>query len=106
MSPLGSYQILFSAYDGNQNHHTGDLIEHTGLFCHKITNSRYNVPSKKFETNYSLPFLHGRPAGFDTEATTPTVFIPRPLPFTYGGKIAVTARKEIQLHLHDSSKII
>jgi hypothetical protein len=29
---LENYYILFATHDGNQNPHTGDLVEHTGTF--------------------------------------------------------------------------
>jgi hypothetical protein len=34
--PSSSELDSFSTYNGNQNRHTGDLVEHTGLFFHAV----------------------------------------------------------------------
>jgi hypothetical protein len=60
MSSLESYYILCSTYDGNRNHHIGDLVEHTGLFFHKVANARCDVCPKKFwaDTNLTISPQH------------------------------------------------
>jgi hypothetical protein len=40
-----SYWILFSMYDGNQNHQIGDLAKHTWLF---FRNAKRNLQEKKY----------------------------------------------------------
>jgi hypothetical protein len=35
-------------YDGNQNHSTGGLNEHTGLFFRKVACPGYDLPSEMF----------------------------------------------------------
>jgi hypothetical protein len=44
-----SLEVIFSTYNGNQNRHTEDIGEHTGLFFHTITYSKYAVPWKTFQ---------------------------------------------------------
>jgi hypothetical protein len=51
MSPLESNLIVFLGYNGNQNHHTNDLVEHTGLSVRKAAYSRYDVTTKMFYTD-------------------------------------------------------
>jgi hypothetical protein len=46
MSSLESYRIMFSTYDGNQNLHTKELTEYTGLFFFKVAYSRFEVLSE------------------------------------------------------------
>jgi hypothetical protein len=49
-----SYYILFPTYDGTQNRHTEDPVEHEGLFHYEVTYSRYNnVPANMFKTKYT-----------------------------------------------------
>jgi hypothetical protein len=43
LTVLESYYILFSTYDGTQNCHNEDPVEHEGLFCYEVTYSRYNM---------------------------------------------------------------
>jgi hypothetical protein len=38
------------AYDGNQNHHAGDLTEHRGHFFHNVAYSRCDILSEMFYT--------------------------------------------------------
>lgn len=45
---LGSYKMPFSTYDGNQNHHMGDLVECIGLLFHEVGCWWYGTPSQMF----------------------------------------------------------
>jgi hypothetical protein len=47
-SSAESYWIIFSAYDGNQNRHRGDLEEHIGLLLLKVACSKCDVLSQMF----------------------------------------------------------
>jgi hypothetical protein len=53
MPSLDSYYVLSSTHDGNQNGHTGDLVEHAGLFMHKVAYSRYDVLTEMFMTKFT-----------------------------------------------------
>jgi hypothetical protein len=49
MSSLGGSEILFSAYNGNQNRHTRDAAKYTGLSSIRLpAPSRYDIPSQVF----------------------------------------------------------
>jgi hypothetical protein len=48
LTVLESYYILFPTYDGTQNRHTEDTVDHEGLFCYEVTYLRYNVPANMF----------------------------------------------------------
>jgi hypothetical protein len=50
--------ILFSAYYGDQNCHTGDLVEHAIFLFYKVIYSRSDVPSKMFYTYNNTGFLY------------------------------------------------
>jgi hypothetical protein len=51
-SSYGRYYFLFSIYGGNhnlQNHHTGDLVEHTGLCSLDVLRSPRNVLDRQWD---------------------------------------------------------
>jgi hypothetical protein len=50
-SSVESYQFIFSAYDGKQNHRIGDVVEQEELFFRKVAYARYDVASKVFPHN-------------------------------------------------------
>jgi hypothetical protein len=43
--------ILYSTRSENRSHHTGDPVEHSGLFFCEVACSRYCVPSEMMQTN-------------------------------------------------------
>lgn len=50
MLSSGSYEVIFSSYDGHQSHRTRDHVEYTGLFFCKMTYLKYDAPSETFQT--------------------------------------------------------
>lgn len=50
MSLSGSYEVIFSSYDGHQSHHTRDHVEYTGFFFCKIMYLKYDAPSETLQT--------------------------------------------------------
>jgi hypothetical protein len=56
---IESYYVLFLTYYENPNHHTGDLIEHTGLLFHKVICARCDIWPRKFCTDTTWLHHHG-----------------------------------------------
>jgi hypothetical protein len=49
-SPSERYWILFSAVDGNQTLHSGNLVQHIGPTFRKVAYSSHDVPSTIIQT--------------------------------------------------------